>query len=1185
MADKVCSKCNVGWEILDHDQFCGYCGCEAFGFSVKWEGNPLFYVGDTRELAILVENTGATPITFEPLQIESGDALTLSDTDKSFTVQSGKTHTTEVQVDPKKLKTEYPEKVSVRAKNAAPNQDSIKSLELQTLPLPEFTLKPNQVFLEYPKSRETETVAFQIKSQQVPFQIESIESSEPWINSVDLSKAPDTIRLEINCNQLEEGHNSKTLRFKLRGPSEPIEKKIQIQTKILPEPATLFVVPEENLEIIQDRETSHTIRLENTGGDPLTITNIILANTSDLVQLTDLEFPIIIEGKKEEEKETGKHQEIGISVSSINTPPGTYPINFTIISNCETAPEYQYTLNVTVKEREESPHYLTIDFGTTNSCCAYIDDNNNFALELIPLEERATDDTASPISDSTIMPSSIIYLTEPENGKDYDVGAKAIDARTDSRDGPYYISSVKRWLGYRWHRQFPNGEQLQPVDVVSHILKHIINKAEDYLEQQNIRSKIRRCTVTHPTKFNTSQQDALKQAFKKIGITEDNLKLIDEASAASIGIIVENYNSLPERLLVYDFGGGTIDIVLAQVTKEGSVITIEPIARDGDPKYGGDDVTQAIVKYVLDEYKRKIEEISPRHNLDIPYFDPGQILQPSEYPDSDNAKRNNSATLYQRAEEMKRELSNQPETEFTVELNVVDLAGNSVETISKFVEKILKQQSQAESALMEQIQDIVRVKLSADQFQTFIEPALNKTFAMIDTMIADNGEHLPDLVVLAGQSSKMPFVKRMMSEHFKNKYQKNIEIRLDDNPKTCVVMGAAEYSRRYTVPYVENEVLKINFPNKTHTRIGIKRIHRGGVAVFTEIIPKGALIPEESFNTIEFPLISQQATIDVCEHFGSGDTLDENQVSQIYNYVLNITEHIPEEVLRTAKLKMALELNGEIKLTAIVGDHEEPFIVKREEPEFVYEIPRTTPIINTVTPQTISPYQRETEAALQDARQRVMKLARNYRGGEPINLDNIFPSTPIQKLNSIARDLCEWTSELKQSGQTDLLQTLRHAEKGIKDELKTIRGEDIPSPKTLNLSTDVSTDAEVNRIRNACAEYVNTFESTLRNYELDREVDSSICEQFIRNRLFNNLSQFMSSDTVPEKLDKFLQLVDLKIVSIKISETEADSRVHDIQDSKQTDVKRGTIAEVIKPGLMKTIDGAIVQKPVVIRGE
>ena len=1198
MADMVCSKCNVGWEILEHDRYCGYCGCEAFGFSVKWKDDPLYYKGDRtdiHELTIIVENAGATQITFQPIKIESGNALKLTEKDKTFTVKPGKPYTTEVQVDPDKLKTEYPEKIVICAKNVSPDPDGIKSLELRTLPIPEFTLKPNSIPLEYPKSKETVPVEFKIEYQQNTFHIENIESSQGLINSFDLSKAPDTVCLKFNCSQLKDGLNSDILRFKLCGPTKPIEKHIEIHTKILPEPAKLFV-PDTNLEIIQDKEQTHTLRLENRGEDTLEVNKIVLPDTSGLIQLPHLEFPIPIDA--------GQPQEVEISISSVDVTPGPHPIKLTIISNCATASEYQYTLNVKVKEREPYPHYLALDFGTTNSCCAYIDDNDNHNLKPIPLENRNADDSGnSTIYDPTIMPSSIIYRIEPENGRDYDVGSKAETDRTDSRDGPYYISSVKRWLGYRWHRQFPNNEQFQPTDVVSHILKHIINKAEDYLDQQNLPSKITRCVLTHPTKFNTQQQDALRQAFENIGITD--LILIDEASAASMGIIFENYENLPEdyRLLVYDFGGGTIDIVLSQVTKKGNDVTIEPIARDGDPKYGGDDVTQAIVDYIIGEYRRRIEEISPGHEFDIPYCGPGQILQPSGDTDIDDAIRSNSTNLYRRAEEMKRELGTKSETEFTIDLNVVE--HDVTTTLTKFIEKINKNHIQDESVLMEQIREIAIVKLTEGQFEFYIRRALNKTFAAIDTMIADNGERLPDLIVLAGQSSKMRFVKQMMDNHFKYKYQKDIKISLDDDPKTCVVMGAAEFGRPFTVLYEQEGVVKINnLSNKTQTRIGIERIRRGEGSVFSEIIPKGKIIPKESFNAIKFLLRSRLTSINVYEHFGTGDNLDENKSSRIDNYVLDIKKDVSVEELRGAKLKMAVKLNGEIELTAIVGDYKQPFTVKREIPAFVNKIhptsfdikidrPQTTPVIKPDKPQTISPYQQKAERAIQDTRKQVMDLIRRYQEGEPIDFENTFPSKSSQKviliLNMITQDLCQWTSELKQSGQTDILQTVTFAEMAIKDKLKTIRAEDIPTPETLDPPTDVTTENELNRTRKECADYVDKFQGTLRSYELNREIDATVSVhfilQFIKDHLFNNLARNMPFDALPEKLDGFLQHVDLEIAPIEIGETEADSRVHDIQGSKQTGVRRGTIAEVIQPGLMKKNDGTIVQKPVVIRGE
>ena len=953
MVNMVCSKCNVGWQILKHDWFCGYCGCKIFGYSVKWQEVPQFYIGDgtdIRELAILVENTGASPIVFQSVQVQPGNALEPLTSNKPFEVKPGQLHTIEVHVDPKKLTTTQPEKVTVRIQDALPNLEGEKSLTLQAFPRPDFKLTPRRTVLRYPKSKKTETVEFNVEFQQNQFSIEDIKFSKEWINNIDFSEAASSVHLEIDCNKLEEGLNSETLHFKLHGPSQLIEQQIQIQTEILPEPAELFV-PEVNLEVIQDRVKNCTLKLENKGELPLTIQNIGISDSSSLIQLPNLDFPIIIEGSG--------HRDVDLSVSALDIQPATYPIDFIISSDCDTGPEYQYTLNVTANQREEYPHYLAIDFGTTNSCCAYID--RNYDLKLLPLDSEA--------DPPDIMPSSIIYRSQSRNEKSYDVGYDAETRRTSRDDGPYYISSVKRWLGYRWHRQFPNKQELQPCDVVSHILKHIITKAEDHLEQQGIPSKITRCMITHPTMFMPKQQDDLKQAFWKIGITD--LILIDEASAASMGTIFEEdrYETLQEdyRLLVYDFGGGTIDIALSQVTRADNDITIEPIARGGNPRYGGDDVTQAIVDFILKEYRHRIQQTHPNLNFHIPYFEPGRILKPTGNLKIDEATRRNAAILYQRAEEMKKELNIQQETEFFASLEVV--VGSDVNTLEELR------------------QDVSSVKLSNQQLQHFIEPALNDTFADIDKMIAENDTRLPDIVVLAGQSSKMRLVKNMMATHFQKKYQTNIEIHLDEHPKTCVVMGAVQYSLACSLSDEESSGIQIvNLSNKTLSRLGIAR-RLGIKPVFGEIIAKGKLIPDESVNTIEFRLDSRTPYVDVLEHFGLDNDL--KNASRIASYTLNLPKGVSRHALKEARLKMAVKPNGEIELTAIVDGEEHKSTVEKQEPEFVDEIHRTESAVERGSVQVLNVYQKKTEEVVQETREQVAELAQAYRNGEPIDLDDV----------------------------------------------------------------------------------------------------------------------------------------------------------------------------------------------------
>ena len=102
MAGVVCSKCDVGWVICSHDKHCGYCGCKVFDFEVKWEEDPLLYVSDgsdIHDLTILVENIGAYPITFQPLQTTRDNTILFPQAnDSPFEVEAGKFRAVPIQV-------------------------------------------------------------------------------------------------------------------------------------------------------------------------------------------------------------------------------------------------------------------------------------------------------------------------------------------------------------------------------------------------------------------------------------------------------------------------------------------------------------------------------------------------------------------------------------------------------------------------------------------------------------------------------------------------------------------------------------------------------------------------------------------------------------------------------------------------------------------------------------------------------------------------------------------------------------------------------------------------------------------------------------------------------------------------------------------------------------------------------
>lgn len=902
MAEAVCSKCNVGWVIHSHDKHCGYCGCKVFDFSVKWKEEPWIYADDDTNihvLTVLVENTGAYPITFQPIRTsrDNKNIIQFPDAnDKPFEVKAGKFHAVQIQVNPTNLAL-FAETITVRAKDAPPNLESEKSISLEALSRPEFRLISDRINVRHRKGTEMVTEELHLEVLQSQFYISDIKVTGGSILRVGYSKqlhrkngASKKILLKIDCNQLTNESNEVKLSFEIRDLSQPIEKRIEIRREIVPEPPELFMPPM-SLDITQDRKKTHTLRLQNRGELPLSVQDIVCHDPSNMVQMPNLNFPIDIEG--------GEHQDIEIQILADGSEPGTYPINFTINSNCKNSPVYQAILNVNVKELEAYPHYLAIDFGTTNSCCAYLRPQGG--PQLIQLENGV-----NPFS---IMPSSIIYHSQSESGEVCKVGYEAETNRTSEIDGPYYISSVKRWLGYKWKRQFPNNLKLQPSDVVADILKHIIARAEEHLDTISTKSKIKRCVITHPTMFSIKQQEDIKQAFEKVGITD--LILIDEASAASLGVISQRKQPGDYRLLVYDFGGGTIDIVLSHVTNDGEEITIEPLAHGGNPRYGGDDVTQEIVEFVLGEFRQRIEQEEPNLNYDIPHLKPKKIWQPEGDQIKDRATLLNTPFLYNRAEELKKELSDQDTANRDFPLSV--LVGSDVRPLDSLT------------------QGNINVSISREQLRSRVADELRQTFADIDTIIRENGAHLPEIVILAGQSSKMPVVKEMMTTHFQKKYQTDdIDIQLSGSPKECVAIGAAQYGMTHSSPGKVWFEIK-NF-RKTHASIGIMQSD-GRQLVFKEIIPKGKLVPDESSGRTNILLSPGETNIDVCERFGTNDKL-----SPIDDYTLTLPENIPREALRNACLEMVVQENGEIKVVALVDNDEYKFTVKKKEPEFVDEI-------------------------------------------------------------------------------------------------------------------------------------------------------------------------------------------------------------------------------------------------------
>ena len=171
-------------------------------------------------------------------------------------------------------------------------------------------------------------------------------------------------------------------------------------------------------------------------------------------------------------------------------------------------------------------------------------------------------------------------------------------------------------------------------------------------------------------------------------------------------------------------------------------------------------------------------------------------------------------------------------------------------------------------------------------------------------------------------------------------------------------------------------------------------------------------------------------------------------------------------------------------------------------------------------------------------------------GIDLVDIEKFAPGRAASPIRRIADAVEEWLTELDAGGvdNRSLIQTLRYAD-------ETLRGK------------------------------LETFSAYGKENVANSDEDYQFISKFVKDRLLNSISRFVSFEQPPKHLGLILQHAGFEIIPIVIGETEADARFHNIQNSRQTNKKAGTIIEVILPGLQRKSDGNIVQKPVVIRGE
>ena len=352
-----------------------------------------------------------------------------------------------------------------------------------------------------------------------------------------------------------------------------------------------------------------------------------------------------------------------------------------------------------------SEKIIGIDLGTSNSAAAVIQGGKP---TLIPAAEG-----------NTVAGKAFPSIVAFDKDGNLLVGETARRQAVTNPDNT--IREAKRKMGTEFMYKIQDKEY-KPQQISAFILQKIKRDAEAFTGDT-----ISKAVITVPAYFNDNQRQATKDAGTIAGL--EVVRIINEPTAASLSFGLDK-NKEDMKILVFDFGGGTLDVTLMEMG--GGVF--EVMSTSGDTQLGGSDMDKAIIDYVVDEFRKK-------EGVDL----------------------SNDSTAMTRikesGEKAKIELSTVMETEVNLPFIAQDSSG------SKNLE----------------------VKLTRAKLEDLVNPIVQRCKSSIDKAIEDAKISKTDItkIVLVGGPTRMPIVRKFVSDAVGKEAESGVD------PMEAVAFGAA----------------------------------------------------------------------------------------------------------------------------------------------------------------------------------------------------------------------------------------------------------------------------------------------------------------------------------------------------------------------------------------------------------
>ncbi|MFN8016310.1 MAG: molecular chaperone DnaK [Acidimicrobiia bacterium] len=373
-----------------------------------------------------------------------------------------------------------------------------------------------------------------------------------------------------------------------------------------------------------------------------------------------------------------------------------------------------------------------IDLGTTNSVVAFLE---------------AGEPVVIPNSEGARTTPSVVAFS-----KSGEVLVGEVAKRQSITNPDRTIRSVKRHMGTSWDIEIDD-KKYTAQEISARTLMKLKRDAESYLGDS-----VTQAVITVPAYFDDAQRQATKEAGEIAGL--EVLRIINEPTAASLayGLDKEDHD---QTILVFDLGGGTFDVSVLEIGDG----VFEVKSTSGDTNLGGDDWDQAVVDWMVSEFKNS-------HGVDL------------------SQDKMASQRLREAGEKAKIELSTLGETSINLPFITATADGPLH----------------------------LELTLTRAKFQELTSSLLERCREPFEKAIADAGLSVKDIehVVLVGGSTRMPAVTDLVKELSGKEPQKGV------NPDEAVAVGAA-----IQAGVLKGEVKDILLLDVTPLSLGIET--KGGI--------------------------------------------------------------------------------------------------------------------------------------------------------------------------------------------------------------------------------------------------------------------------------------------------------------------------------------------------------------------